>query len=339
MTAATTDPRQHVTFVCTYNRARSVMAATMFAQEIRDRGLDNMVRVTSGGTSDSCAGQGADVRARRVLLDHGYADQTTHRATQVGAEHLAADLVVVMTGQQSLDLAGRGVDADRIRLLRSFDPSAVRLDVKNPCWGTDFDEVFALIEAALPGLLDWFGRPPRSPRLPVAVGWRFWIGRPGEDVLRSPYYGLGKVPEWPKRRMRATCRRHPDHVPPVSGCACGVYADHLSMVAWARADMFPQIVQKWGSFAERGFRAGDWVRFVGRCSLEGAEVRQIPVKRMDFVGTRLVRQITTEEICATSAKIRELYVFDPDVVKPGASELVEGIMGRYKVSVNCRASS
>lgn len=333
------DLRLHVTFVCTYNRARSVMAATMFEQGLRERGLHKVVRVTSAGTS-RCAGAPADSRARRVLLDHGYPDPVTHRATQFGAEHLAAALVVVMTGQHSWDVQERGVDPARVRLLRSFDPHLTgRVDVKNPCWGTDFDDAFGAIEAALPGLLDWFGRPPRAPRLAVTHGWRFWIGRPGEDVLRSPYYGLGKVPAWPTRRLRANCRRHPDHVPPVPGCACGVYADHLSKVAWARADLFPWMVQKWGPFAEHGFRAADWIRVVGVCSLENAEVVPIREKTMDFVGERVIRKITTEELVATSAEIQEMYVVDADSARPGARELAEKMRARYRVPVHCRSAA
>ena len=52
-----------------------------------------------------------------------------------------------------------GVDADRVRMLRSFDPrsGAYALDVEDPYYGDhdDFEEVFAVIEAALPGLHDW----------------------------------------------------------------------------------------------------------------------------------------------------------------------------------------
>ena len=47
----------------------------------------------------------------------------------------------------------------RLRMLRSFDPrsGAHALDVEDPYYGTheDFEEVFAVIEAALPGLHEW----------------------------------------------------------------------------------------------------------------------------------------------------------------------------------------
>ena len=52
-----------------------------------------------------------------------------------------------------------GVDDDRIRMLRSFDPrsGAHAPDVEDPYYGdhADFEETFTVIEAALPGLHDW----------------------------------------------------------------------------------------------------------------------------------------------------------------------------------------
>ena len=84
----------HVTFVCTGNICRSVMAEKMFADQLRRRGLADAVRVSSAGTGNWHVGECADVRAAGVLRAHGY--PTDHRAAQVDAEHLAADLVVAL---------------------------------------------------------------------------------------------------------------------------------------------------------------------------------------------------------------------------------------------------
>jgi protein-tyrosine phosphatase len=147
----------HVTFVCTGNICRSPMAEKMFADQLRRRGLSQAVRVTSAGTGDWHVGSGADVRATRVLHAHGY--PTDHRAAQVDDDHLAADLVVALGRNHVRMLRQLGVDEDRIRMLRSFDPrsAAFVLDVEDPYYGDpdDFEEVFAVIEAALPGLHAW----------------------------------------------------------------------------------------------------------------------------------------------------------------------------------------
>jgi protein-tyrosine phosphatase len=151
------DHSLHVTFVCTGNICRSPMAEKMFADQLRRRGLSEAVRVTSAGTGDWHVGSSADVRAARVLRAHGY--PTDHRAAQVDDDHLAADLVVALGRNHVRMLRQLGVDENRIRMLRSFDArsGAFVLDVEDPYYGDhdDFEEVFAVIEAALPGLHAW----------------------------------------------------------------------------------------------------------------------------------------------------------------------------------------
>ena len=52
-----------------------------------------------------------------------------------------------------------GVEDDRLRMLRSFDPrsGAHPLDVEDPYYGNhdDFEDVFTVIDASLPGLHQW----------------------------------------------------------------------------------------------------------------------------------------------------------------------------------------
>jgi protein-tyrosine phosphatase len=133
------------------------MAEKMFADQLRRRGLGDAVRVTSAGTGDWHVGQGADVRAARVLHAHGY--PTDHRAAQFGADHMTADLVVALGRNHVRLLRQLGVEDHRLRMLRSFDPrsGAYALDVEDPYSGNhdDFEEVFGVIEAALPGLHAW----------------------------------------------------------------------------------------------------------------------------------------------------------------------------------------
>ncbi len=147
----------HVTFVCSGNICRSPMAEKMFAHQIAQRGLADAVRVTSAGTGGWHVGAPADERARRTLRANGY--PTDHRAAQLDDDHLSADLVVPMGRNHQRILVDLGVPHDRLRMLRSFDPrsGAHALDVEDPYYGTqsDFDEVFRVIDASLPGLHEW----------------------------------------------------------------------------------------------------------------------------------------------------------------------------------------
>jgi len=149
--------RLHVTFVCTGNICRSPMAEKMFAHQLRERGLGGHVRVTSAGTGPWHIGCEVDERAGRALRAHGY--PTAHCAAQLDDDHLAADLMVALGRNHARMLNEMGVAANRIRLLRSFDPraGAHAPDVEDPYYGAhaDFEETFYVIEASLPGLHDW----------------------------------------------------------------------------------------------------------------------------------------------------------------------------------------
>jgi protein-tyrosine phosphatase len=147
----------HITFICSGNICRSPMAEKMFAHQISERGLADAVRVTSAGTGGWHAGEPADRRAGHVLRAHGY--PSAHRAAQVDDDHLSADLVIALGRNHLRMLQEMGVGPDRVRMLRSFDPrsGAHPLDVEDPYYGTqdDFEDVYTVIEAALPGLHEW----------------------------------------------------------------------------------------------------------------------------------------------------------------------------------------
>ncbi|BBZ76551.1 protein-tyrosine-phosphatase [Mycolicibacterium anyangense] len=153
------DPQSllHVTFVCSGNICRSPMAEKMFGHQIAQRGLADVVRVSSAGTGHWHVGEGADRRANAVLRQHGY--PTDHRAARLDDDHLGADLVIALGRNHLRFLSDLGVEPDRLRLLRSFDPrsGAHAPDVEDPYYGdhADFEETFTVIEASLPGLHTW----------------------------------------------------------------------------------------------------------------------------------------------------------------------------------------
>ncbi|MFL6122895.1 low molecular weight protein-tyrosine-phosphatase [Actinophytocola sp.] len=150
----------HVCFVCSGNICRSPIAALVFGAVLVEEGLADKVRVTSAGIGPWHVGEPADRRARRVLSAHGY--PTEHVAAQVDEDHLSADLLVALDAGHEAALrdllAHQGGDGDeRVRMLRSFDPDAADLEVPDPYYGDDagFDEVLGMVEAAMPGLVEW----------------------------------------------------------------------------------------------------------------------------------------------------------------------------------------
>jgi protein-tyrosine phosphatase len=150
----------HVCFVCTGNICRSPMAEMVFREFLRKEGLEDRIKVTSAGTGGWHIGDGADYRAAAVLREHGY--PYTHAAAQVNTDHLRADLLVALDGGHERALqklvARSGGDPARIRMLRSFDPKATGdLDVPDPYYGGNngFTQVLRMIEASMPGLVDF----------------------------------------------------------------------------------------------------------------------------------------------------------------------------------------
>jgi protein-tyrosine phosphatase len=148
-----------VVFVCSGNICRSPIAEKVYATELDRAGLADRVQVSSAGTGPWHAGEPADERAAAVLRKHGYPDR--HVARQVNPEHLEADLLLAADREHVAALTrvlGRTEAAEKVRLLRSFDPDAAPgAEVPDPYYGGDdgFDDVLAMIEATMPGLLTW----------------------------------------------------------------------------------------------------------------------------------------------------------------------------------------
>ncbi len=132
------------------------MAALVFSAHLEREGLADRVRVSSGGTGPWHVGEPADARAVATLEAHGYDGK--HVATQVGEDHLGADLLLAADAGHLRDLRRELDDPSRVRLLRSFDPTAPEgAEVPDPYYGGDegFEEVLAMIERTVPGLLEW----------------------------------------------------------------------------------------------------------------------------------------------------------------------------------------
>lgn len=148
-----------VCFVCTGNICRSPMAESVFRSRTVEAGLDGLVEVDSAGTGGWHEGDAADPRTVSVLEANGYDGIHTARQFQV-SWFSRLDLVIALDEghlKALRRLAPTPADADKIRLLRSYDPAAAdNLDVPDPYYGgaEGFAECLELVEAASCGLLD-----------------------------------------------------------------------------------------------------------------------------------------------------------------------------------------
>jgi low molecular weight protein-tyrosine phosphatase len=150
-----------ILFVCMGNICRSPTAEGVMRALLSREGLDGRIEIDSAGTGAWHVGDPPDARAtaaarrRRVALE-GQARQVTP------ADFDRFDLVLAMDRENLRDLLALAPDDGaraKVRLLREFDPSAVRagdLDVPDPYHGgpDGFERVLDLVEAACRGLLD-----------------------------------------------------------------------------------------------------------------------------------------------------------------------------------------
>ncbi|HSF25992.1 MAG TPA: low molecular weight protein-tyrosine-phosphatase [Actinomycetes bacterium] len=150
----------HVCFVCTGNICRSPMAEHILRHRLEQEGLGGAVIVDSAGLGGWHAGEPADPRTVSALTAHGYPSE--HVARQWQPDWFAdRDLVIALDGEHARELrlgAPDGEAADKVVLLREFDPGATDddLDIPDPYYGGSrgFDDVLAMIETAVDGLLE-----------------------------------------------------------------------------------------------------------------------------------------------------------------------------------------
>ena len=148
-----------ILFVCMGNICRSPTAEGVMRRLLEDAGLGDRVEVESAGTGGWHVGEPPDERATLAARRRGVTLEGAAR--QVRADDFRRfDLLIALDRSNLRELLMRAPDeeaADKVRLLREFDPAADGgLDVPDPYYGGDggFETVLDMVEAACRGLLD-----------------------------------------------------------------------------------------------------------------------------------------------------------------------------------------
>lgn len=153
-----------VLFVCLGNICRSPLGEGIFLHMARQRGVLERFDVDSCGTGAWHVGERADPRSIAIANKYGIELPSIARRFDPRADVDRFDLILAMDRQNERDLLGAGAPEDRVRLMRSFDPtldgvSGKDLDVPDPYYGRGdgFQRVYDMLTRACEGLLDELG--------------------------------------------------------------------------------------------------------------------------------------------------------------------------------------
>ncbi len=147
-----------ICFVCLGNICRSPTAESVFRHLVAEAGLTAQFQIDSAGTADYHTGKAPDPRARAAGERAGIT--VNGRARQfIASDFIHFDHVIAMDFSNRAELrrlAPNAEAAEKVRLLRSFDPAAApNAPIPDPYHGDErgFDDVLELCRTACQHLL------------------------------------------------------------------------------------------------------------------------------------------------------------------------------------------
>lgn len=149
-----------ILFICLGNICRSPLAKWVFTDRAQQANLLHRFLIDSCGTGHWHVGGPADRRASATARGHGLPTDHTARQLNPAADFARFHWLIAMDRSNLLNLRRTGAPADRLHLMRSFDPSTPaherdHLEVPDPYEGTDedFQSVYRMLIPACDGLL------------------------------------------------------------------------------------------------------------------------------------------------------------------------------------------
>jgi protein-tyrosine phosphatase len=152
-----------VLFVCLGNICRSPLAKVVFTHHARTRGVLDRFRIDSCGTGSWHVGGPADPRTVDVAREMGLSCEHVVRQFNASSDAESFEYILAMDRDNKRTLLAHGAPPERVRMMRSFDPTLVAagvgerdLDVPDPYQGgpEGFREVYRMLDRASIGLLE-----------------------------------------------------------------------------------------------------------------------------------------------------------------------------------------
>jgi len=147
-------------FVCLGNICRSPLAEGVFLHQAAAGGVREQFDVDSCGVGHWHIGEPPDGRASATAKRNGVDLPSVGRQIDPATDFERFDLLLAMDASNRHALVRLGAPEERVRLMRSFDPTLAgahdhELDVPDPYYGgpAGFDRVYKMLERACGGLL------------------------------------------------------------------------------------------------------------------------------------------------------------------------------------------
>ncbi len=147
-----------VVFVCMGNICRSPTAEGVFRHVVKERNLQNVIKIDSAGTHAYHIGESPDSRSQATAKSRGV-DLSAQRARKVEAiDFERFDYVIAMdrSNYENLKVLATAEQQEKLHLFMSFTTVWDNAEVPDPYYGEGdgFTTVFDMVQSASEGLLE-----------------------------------------------------------------------------------------------------------------------------------------------------------------------------------------
>lgn len=140
------------------NICRSPTAEGVFAAQVKDKNLEDLIEIDSAGTHAYHIGEGPDARSQKTALKRGIDLSMLRARRAISADFEQFDYVLAMdrdnySGLEAICPVGSEY---KLHLFLSFAPNLEHEEVPDPYYGgpMGFERVLDMVEEASAGLLE-----------------------------------------------------------------------------------------------------------------------------------------------------------------------------------------
>ncbi|WP_394237829.1 low molecular weight protein-tyrosine-phosphatase [Niallia oryzisoli] len=143
-----------VIFVCLGNICRSPMAEAIFRDLVKKEGLEDKIKIDSAGTGNWHIGNPPHQGTREILKKYQISDEGL-KARQITNADLSFDYIIGMDSENIKNIKKLGSLPSHVKVKRLLDfvEGRQELDVPDPYYSGNFEEVYELVKEGAENLL------------------------------------------------------------------------------------------------------------------------------------------------------------------------------------------